>query len=139
MVYMEEFLLIHKGRIAFLLPIHVYKLWIAQGCRWESPDSHVLGIHLDLMGTTYTLTCVYIPTGQSFDQRKHRATVLECARLRERQSRQLHPDRSHVWTGDWNAHIGTIILTNMAVALGCRPLPHQRALNKDAGSLRPVY
>ena len=107
LIYIEEFLLIHKGRVAFLLPRHVYTLWIAQGCRWESPSSHVLGIHLDLMGLTYTFACVYIPTAQAFEQRRCRADVLEQARQWEQQSRSIHPDRVHVWAGDWNAHVGS--------------------------------
>ena len=107
LIYIEGFLLIHKGRVAFLLPRHVYTLWIAQGCSWDSPNSHVLGIHLDLMGLTYTFVCVYIPTGQAFEQCKNRAEVREQARQWEQQSRSIHPDRVHVWAGDWNAHVGS--------------------------------
>ncbi|CAE7366952.1 FCPF [Symbiodinium natans] len=43
-VYAEEILLIHRGRGAFLLPLHLYKLWIDQGCRWASPSPRVLAI-----------------------------------------------------------------------------------------------
>ena len=46
-------------------------------------------------------------TTQAFEQRKCRADVLEQARQWEQQSRSIHPDRVHVWAGDWNAHVGS--------------------------------
>ena len=102
MVYMEEFLLTHKRRVAFLLPYMFTSF----------------GMHKVAGGRRLTLMYVGGALINANTERQI-ATVLECARLWGRQYRQLHP--------------------KMAVAVGCGPLPHQRALNKDAGSLRPVY
>ena len=106
MVYVEEFLLLHHGRVAFLMPFHVHTAWSDTGCRWESPDPHLLVMYMNMQGQDYAFVAVYVPSGQSYEQRRLRAEVYAKATSLHQRLSDMKPTCLQIWGGDWNGHVG---------------------------------
>lgn len=106
MIYIEEFLLVQRGRVGFLLPFHTRKLWLDQGARWSAPHTHFLTLQLELNHVQYAYTCVYIPSGHTVDQRQDRAMAYSKAHEHHQQLEKDDPALLQVWGGDWNGHVG---------------------------------
>ena len=106
MVYTEEFLFLQKGRVGCLMPFHIRRLWEDQGCQWLSPNPHLFCIFCTIQGRLYAFVSVYIPTGQTFEQRKLRQQVYVQARELYEDIRFKHPLCFQIWGGDWNGHVG---------------------------------
>ena len=106
MIYMEEFLLLQKGRVGFLLPFHTRKLWLDQGARWSSNHSHFLSLLIDFHHVPYAFTCIYVPSGHSADQRTFRADTYRQANLHHHKLAAQSPSLHQLWGGDWNGHVG---------------------------------
>ena len=106
LVYIEEFLLIQRGRVGFMLPFHTKKLWLNQGSQWHAKSPHHLTICLDILNKSYAFTSVYIPSGHTAIQRSHRATVYLQSLDHYQTVALSKPGIVQLWGGDWNGHVG---------------------------------
>jgi hypothetical protein len=95
----EEFLLIQCGKVGFFVTPAVYKLGGGTARVWDA-DGRVATIDLDLEGCHMRIGSVYVPPmGGSGD----RISVLDCI---EKVRDSTAADRSILFGGDWNSHIG---------------------------------
>ena len=51
--FIDEFLLVQRGRVGFLLPFHMRQLWLNQGATWKAMCTHHLTLFFDILHKTY--------------------------------------------------------------------------------------